>query len=47
VSGRTVLFRREWPFFMAFDLLAVDGEDLRTLPLLARKRRPAAHNAAY
>jgi ATP-dependent DNA ligase len=21
------LFRREWPFFMAFDLLAVDGED--------------------
>ena len=28
-----------WPFFVAFDLLAVEGEDLRALPVLARKRR--------
>jgi bifunctional non-homologous end joining protein LigD len=33
------LFRREWPWFYAFDLLAVDGYDLRQLPLLDRKRR--------
>ena len=36
---KDLLFRREWPFFVAFDLLAVDGEDLRGLPLLSRKRR--------
>jgi len=23
------LFRRDWPYFYAFDLVAVDGEDLR------------------
>jgi bifunctional non-homologous end joining protein LigD len=34
-----LLFRREWPHFMAFDALAIDGEDLRPLPLLERKRR--------
>jgi bifunctional non-homologous end joining protein LigD len=33
-----LLFRRDWPFFFAFDLLTIDGEDLRGLPLLARKR---------
>jgi ATP-dependent DNA ligase len=42
-SGRSnfksLLFRREWPFFYVFDLLAVDGEDLREWPLLERKRR--------
>jgi ATP-dependent DNA ligase len=36
-DGRSVfnhlLFRREWPFFCAFDLLKVDGRDLRNLPL--------------
>jgi bifunctional non-homologous end joining protein LigD len=35
---KPLLFRREWPFFMAFDLLAVDGDDVRELPLLRRKR---------
>ncbi len=34
-----LLFRREWPHFYAFDLLEVDGEDLRMQPLLERKRR--------
>ena len=35
----TLLFRREWPFFCAFDLLKVDGRDLRNLPLIQRKMR--------
>lgn len=34
-----LLFRREWPHYFAFDLLQLDGEDLRALPLLERKRR--------
>ncbi len=34
-----LLFRRDWPYFLAFDLLEVDGEDLRGRPLLERKRR--------
>ena len=34
-----LIFRREWPHFDAFDLLEVDGEDLRMQPLLERKRR--------
>jgi bifunctional non-homologous end joining protein LigD len=34
-----LLFRREWPYFAAFDLLWLDGEDLRSLPLMTRKRR--------
>jgi bifunctional non-homologous end joining protein LigD len=42
-DGRTLfyplLFRRDWPYFFAFDLLAVDGKDLRDRPLLERKRR--------
>ena len=42
-DGRThfqkLLFRREWPFFYAFDVLSIDGEDLTRLPLLERKRR--------
>ena len=33
------MFRREWPYFYAFDLLAVEGEDLREWPLMERKRR--------
>jgi ATP-dependent DNA ligase len=36
---KSLLFRREWPYFYAFDLLAVDGEDLRQWPLVERKRR--------
>jgi bifunctional non-homologous end joining protein LigD len=35
----SLLFRREWPYFMAFDALHIDGEDLRNRPLLERKRR--------
>lgn len=34
-----LLFRREWPYFYAFDLLEVEQEDLRGLPLIERKRR--------
>jgi ATP-dependent DNA ligase len=33
------MFNRRAPTFSAFDLLAVDGQDLRGLPLLERKRR--------
>src|SRR5438876_12022871 len=42
-AGRSVfndlMFRRGECFFYAFDLLFVDGEDLRGLPLIARKAR--------
>jgi hypothetical protein len=45
-DGRTnfydLLFRREEPYFYAFDLLMLNGEDLRALPLTERKRRLAA-----
>jgi bifunctional non-homologous end joining protein LigD len=34
-----LLFSRGVPVFVAFDLLALDGRDLRRLPLLQRKRR--------
>src|SRR5690242_7735714 len=34
---RNLMFRREWPHFYAFDVLMVDGRDLRGLPLLQRK----------
>ena len=33
-----LLFRRDSPWFYAFDVLALDGEDVRRLPLIARKR---------
>ena len=33
------LFRREWPFFYAFDVLQINGRDLTPLPLVERKRR--------
>ena len=36
---KSLLFRRERPYFYAFDLLAVDGEDLQEWPLVERKRR--------
>ena len=36
-----VLFRREWPYFLAFDVLSIDGDDVRALPLVERKRRLA------
>ena len=35
----SLLFRREWPYFVTFDALAIDGEDLRARPLVERKRR--------
>ena len=35
----SLLFRREWPYFYAFDLPFLNGRDLRELPLLQRKRR--------
>lgn len=34
-----LLFRREWPYFCAFDVLDIDGEDLTGRSLLMRKRR--------
>jgi bifunctional non-homologous end joining protein LigD len=34
-----LMFRRGQPFFYAFDLLWLNGEDLRSLPLLKRKAR--------
>src|SRR5207237_2578111 len=34
-----LMFRRGAPFFYAFDLLWLDGEDLRALPLSDRKKR--------
>jgi ATP-dependent DNA ligase len=30
-----LLFRRDWPYFFAFDLLSVEGEDLRERPPVA------------
>jgi bifunctional non-homologous end joining protein LigD len=35
----SLLFRREWPYFYAFDLLSVDGQDLRGRPLVERRER--------
>ena len=35
-----------WPYFLAFDALSVDGQDLRALPLVERKRRLARIIAA-
>jgi bifunctional non-homologous end joining protein LigD len=36
---RDLLFRRGVPRFYAFDLLWLDGEDMRYLPLIERKLR--------
>jgi bifunctional non-homologous end joining protein LigD len=33
-----LLFRRDWPYFYAFDVLFLNGRDLRGLSLLERKR---------
>ena len=33
-----LLFRSEWPYFFAFDVLSIDGRDLRAESLLTRKR---------
>jgi hypothetical protein len=34
-----LLYRRGTPVFYAFDVLALDGRDLRQLPMTERKRR--------
>jgi bifunctional non-homologous end joining protein LigD len=34
-----LLFRRDLPYFYAFDLLALNGDDLRSLALLERKQQ--------
>ena len=36
-----LLFSREWPHFVAFDALAINGKDVRHLPLRERKRQLA------
>ena len=41
VAFYDLMFRREWPYFLALDVLSIDGEDLRALPLVQRKRRLA------
>jgi ATP-dependent DNA ligase len=33
-----LFYRHAEPIFVAFDLLSVDGQDLRTLPMLERRR---------
>jgi bifunctional non-homologous end joining protein LigD len=33
-----LLFRREWPYFYAFDILSLEGRDLTRVPLLERKQ---------
>src|SRR5437016_4438184 len=33
-----LLFRREWPYFYAFDILSLEGRDVTSRPLLERKR---------
>jgi bifunctional non-homologous end joining protein LigD len=33
-----LLFRREWPYLYAFDILSLEGKDLTRMPLLERKR---------
>src|SRR4029453_8925196 len=35
---KNLLFGREWPHLFAFDILAVNGRDLRGLTLVERKR---------
>jgi ATP-dependent DNA ligase len=36
---KKLLFRRDWPFFFALDLLELNGCDLHQLPLIERKIR--------
>jgi bifunctional non-homologous end joining protein LigD len=35
---KQLLYRREWPYFYAFDVLSIDGDDLTARPLVERKR---------
>ena len=45
LDGRThfygLMFRRDWPYFYAFDVLSIEEKDVTHLPLLERKRRLA------
>jgi hypothetical protein len=34
-----LLVRQDWPWFYAFDLIEINGRDLRALPLIERKER--------
>ena len=34
---KSLLFRRDWPFFYAFDLLAADEKDVRDWPFIERQ----------
>ena len=38
---RDLLYRRQWPFFVAFDVLSIEDHDLRGFPLHQRKRQLA------
>jgi hypothetical protein len=40
---KDLLFRREWPFFVAFALRAGDREDLRSLALITPPNGSSAH----
>ena len=42
-----LLFRRDWPHFVAFDALAIDGEDLRDRPYPRAKASAPRHHAAH
>jgi bifunctional non-homologous end joining protein LigD len=39
---KKLLFRRDWLHIHVFDLLPVNGRDLRALPLIERKRKLVA-----
>ena len=41
---RKLLYRAEWPYFLAFDLIRLEGRDLLSLPLVERK--PLRHHHA-
>jgi ATP-dependent DNA ligase len=36
---KSLMYRRGTPYFYAFDILQLNGKDLRSLPLLTRKRQ--------
>ena len=46
-SGQTstLLLRHDWPFFFAFDVLSMNGEDLTADALVKRKRRRLSRSA--
>ena len=42
-----LLFRRDWPHFVAFDVLSIDGADVRDRPLLERKPQPVSNRSPH